>query len=205
MTPEALLAFAVGMTLLSLSPGPGLAAILSRTWTWTSGLGAGFAVTAGLVVGDFLFLGIAAIGLTAIATTLGPLFQIVKYAGALYLIWLGVKLILAASKPLTVEASPPVHPGRDVGIGLLVTLGNPKPILFYSALLPTFLDVTAIGIGDFLLLGAVVVAVSFTVYGGYMVLADRSRRMLASTAVVRRLNQATGAVLVGSGIVVASR
>jgi threonine/homoserine/homoserine lactone efflux protein len=203
LTPESLLAFAVGMTLLSLSPGPGLAAILSRTWT--SGLGAGFAVTAGLVVGDFLFLGIAAIGLTAIATTLGPLFQIVKYAGALYLIWLGVKLILAASKPLTVEASPPVHPGRDVGMGLLVTLGNPKPILFYSALLPTFLDVTAIGIGDFLLLGAVVVAVSFTVYGGYMVLADRSRRMLASTAVVRRLNQATGAVLVGSGIVVASR
>jgi threonine/homoserine/homoserine lactone efflux protein len=203
MTPEALLAFAVGMTLLSLSPGPGLAAILSRTWT--SGLGAGFAVTAGLVVGDFLFLGIAAIGLTALATTLGPLFQIVKYAGALYLIWLGVKLILAASKPLTVEASPPVHPGRDVGMGLLVTLGNPKPILFYSALLPTFLDVTAIGIGDFLLLGAVVVAVSFTVYGGYMVLAERSRRMLASTAVVRRLNQATGAVLVGSGIVVASR
>ncbi len=203
MTPESLLAFAVGMTLLSLSPGPGLAAILSRTWT--SGLGAGFAVTAGLVVGDFLFLGIAAIGLTAIATTLGPLFQIVKYAGALYLIWLGVKLILAASKPLIVEASPPVHPGRDVGMGLLVTLGNPKPILFYSALLPTFLDVTAIGIGDFLLLGAVVVAVSFTVYGGYMVLADRSRRMLASTAVVRRLNQATGAVLVGSGIVVASR
>jgi threonine/homoserine/homoserine lactone efflux protein len=203
LTPESLLAFAVGMTLLSLSPGPGLAAILSRTWT--SGLGAGFAVTAGLVVGDFLFLGIAAIGLTAIATTLGPLFQIVKYAGALYLIWLGVKLILAASKPLTVEASPPVHLGRDVGMGLLVTLGNPKPILFYSALLPTFLDVTAIGIGDFLLLGAVVVAVSFTVYGGYMVLADRSRRMLASTAVVRRLNQATGAVLVGSGIVVASR
>jgi threonine/homoserine/homoserine lactone efflux protein len=203
MTPEALLAFAVGMTLLSLSPGPGLAAILSRTWT--SGLGAGFAVTAGLVVGDFLFLGIAAIGLTALATTLGPLFQIVKYAGALYLIWLGVKLILAASKPLTVEASPPVHPGRDVGMGLLVTLGNPKPILFYSALLPTFLDVTAIGIGDFLLLGAVVVAVSFTVYGGYMILAERSRRMLASTAVVRRLNQATGAVLVGSGIVVASR
>ncbi len=203
MTPESLLAFAVGMTLLSLSPGPGLAAILSRTWT--SGLGAGFAVTAGLVVGDFLFLGIAAIGLTALATTLGPLFQIVKYAGALYLIWLGVKLILAASKPLTVEASPPVHPGRDVGMGLLVTLGNPKPILFYSALLPTFLDVTAIGIGDFLLLGAVVVAVSFTVYGGYMVLAERSRRMLASTAMVRRLNQATGAVLVGSGIVVASR
>jgi threonine/homoserine/homoserine lactone efflux protein len=200
---ESLLAFAVGMTLLSLSPGPGLAAILSRTWT--SGLGAGFAVTAGLVVGDFLFLGIAAIGLTAIATTLGPLFQIVKYAGALYLTWLGTKLLLAASKPLNVEASPAAHPGRDVGMGLLVTLGNPKPILFYSALLPTFLDVTAIGIGDFLLLGAVVVVVSFTVYGGYMVLAERSRRMLASTAMVRRLNQATGAVLVGSGLVVASR
>ena len=64
---------------------------------------------------------------------------------------------------------------------------------------------TAIGIGDFLLLGAVVVVVSFTVYGGYMVLAERSRRMLASTAMVRRLNQATGAVLVGSGLLVASR
>ena len=76
---------------------------------------------------------------------------------------------------------------KDIGLGLLVTMGNPKPILFYSALLPTFLDMTRIHLGDFLVLAAIVVVISYLVYGGYILLAERSREAVELGAVVRDL------------------
>jgi threonine/homoserine/homoserine lactone efflux protein len=208
MTIDAIILFTSAFFLLALSPGPGLAAILSRSTA--SGLTAGYAVTAGLVIGDAIFLAIAMIGLSAIATTLGPLFQVVKYAGAAYLIWLGVQAWRAASTSIDIQSAPSTGIGfaalwKDVGLGLLVTLGNPKPILFYGALLPTFLDLSTVGASDFMTLMAIVTAVSAGVYGGYMLLIERARRMLSSTDAVRRLNQTTGAMLIGSGLLVATR
>lgn len=203
MTYETTAAFAAAFFLLALSPGPGLAAILSRSLG--SGLPAGLAVTSGLVVGDAVFLGAAMIGLSAIASTMGPLFQIVKYAGAAYLIWLGVQAIRAASTPIVVQAQASGALWKDAGLGLVVTLGNPKPILFYGALLPTFLDLSTATARDFAILMAVVVGVSFLVYSGYMVMIARARRLVLSTRTVKRLNQATGVMLIGSGVAVASR
>ena len=89
MEMTSLLAFAIGLTLLALSPGPGLAAILSRSVV--SGIKSGAMVVIGLLLIDFLFLGLAILGLAAVSALLGPMFQVVKYAAALYLIWLGVK------------------------------------------------------------------------------------------------------------------
>ncbi len=203
MTLEATAAFAAAFFLLALSPGPGLAAILSRALG--SGLPAGLAVMAGLVVGDAIFLAIAMIGLSAIATTIGPLFQIVKYVGAAYLIWLGVQALRAATRPIDIAARPPAALWKDVGLGLVVTLGNPKPILFYGALLPTFLDLSTVTIRDFAVLMTIVVVVSLVVYSGYMLLLERARRLLASTRALQRLNQATGVMLIGSGVAVAAR
>lgn len=203
MTLESAAAFAAAFFLLALAPGPGLAAIVSRTLG--SGLASGFAVTTGLVVGDFIFMGVAVVGLSAIAAAMGPLFQVVKYAGAAYLVWLGYHAITSAARPIAVERQASVTLWRDVGIGLLVTLGNPKPILFYGALLPTFLDMTRIGVADYAVLAAIVVGISYLVYGGYMLLADRTRRLVASTRAIRRLNQATGTMLIGSGVLVATR
>ena len=203
MTYQMTAAFAVAFFVLALSPGPGLAAILSRSLG--SGLPAGLAVTTGLVIGDAIFLGIAMIGLSAIANTMGPMFQVVKYAGAAYLVWLGIQAIRAATKPVEIQAIPSAPLLKDVGLGLVVTLGNPKPILFYGALLPNFLDLSSVTSGDFTILMAVVVAVSFVVYSGYMLVIERARRLLNSTRTVKRLNQATGVMLIGSGLAVASR
>jgi threonine/homoserine/homoserine lactone efflux protein len=203
MTAEMILAFAVAFFLLAASPGPGLVAILSRALG--GGFASGLAVTAGLVVGDAVFLGVAMIGLSAIATTMGPLFQVVKYAGAAYLIWLGVQGLRSAGTPFTVAARPSSALWRVVGLGLAVTLGNPKPILFYGALLPTFLDLTRAGFSDFVILMSVVTGVSAIVYSAYMLLVEQARRVLASSDAARRLNQATGAMLIVSGLVVASR
>ncbi len=203
MTLESAIAFAIGMFLLALSPGPGLATIISRALA--SGQLAGLAVTAGLILADFAFMGVAMVGLTAIATTLGPLFQIVKYAGAAYLLWLGYRAFQNSATPLIVAPKSGKGLVKDIGLGFLVTLGNPKAILFYSALLPTFLDMTRIGFGDYVSLAGIVVVISYLVYGGYIFLAERSRRLLSSTSASRLFNRLTGSVLIGAGVAVAAR
>lgn len=203
MTIESAIAFAIGMFFLSISPGPGLAAILSRALT--SGPVAGLAVTGGLVLGDFVFMAVAMVGLTAIAAALGPFFMLLKYAGAAYLIWLGVSLLRGSAKPIAVQPRAGKGVARDIGLGLLVTLGNPKPILFYSALLPTFLDMTRIDLGDFLVLAGIVVVISYLVYGAYILLAERSRRVLSSPRASKLFKRATGGLLVGAGVAVAAR
>ena len=203
MTVESAIAFAIGMFLLALSPGPGLAAIVSRALA--SGPIAGLAVTGGLVLADFFFMAVAMAGLAAIAAAMGPFFQIVKYAGAGYLLWLGCRAFRSSVSPLMVAPRSGRGLVKDVGLGFLVTLGNPKAILFYSALLPTFLDMTAITFADFLALAGIVVVVSYVVYGGYIFLAERSRRLLASSSASRLFNRLTGSILVGAGVAVAAR
>jgi len=203
MSFESAIAFAIGMFFLALSPGPGLATIISCALA--SGPVAGLAVTAGLVLADFAFMAVAMVGLTAIATALGPLFQVVKYAGAAYLIWLGYRAFRGSASPLIVTPRSGKGLIKDVGLGFLVTLGNPKAILFYSALLPTFLDMTRIRSSDFLLLAAIVVVISYLVYGGYIFLAERSRRLLSSTSASRIFNRLTGSILIGAGVAVAAR
>jgi len=203
MAIESAFAFAIGMFFLALSPGPGLATIISRSLA--SGPVSGLAVTAGLIIADFIFIGVAMAGLSAIAAALGPLFQIIKYAGAAYLFWLGYRAFRGAGAPLMVTPRRGNGLLRDIGLGILVTLGNPKAILFYGALLPTFLDMTRIHFGDFLILCAIVVVVSYVVYGGYILLAERSRRLLSSTSASRLFNRLTGTVLIGAGVAVATR
>jgi threonine/homoserine/homoserine lactone efflux protein len=156
-------------------------------------------------VADFIFLGIAFIGLLAVAKTMEPLFQIVKYAGAAYLIWRGYRAIVDAGDPVALAIGASGVLWRDMGLGLLATLGNPKAILFFGAILPTFVDVTSAAIIDFLILAGIVAGVSYLVYGVCIVLASRTRRLIASTKAVRRLRQATGTILIGSGIAVAAR
>jgi threonine/homoserine/homoserine lactone efflux protein len=202
MTIDSIALFSLAFFLLALAPGAGLAMILSRTLG--SGITAGLAVTAGLVVGDFIFMGIAAAGMSAIAQTMGPMFQVLKYLGAAYLLWLGYKALTAEAKPIEVQAQRSGSSRlREVMMGLLVTLGNPKPILFYSALMPTLMNMSSISFNDYVVLGSIVI--STIVYGAYMLVIEKARRMLLSSSATKRLNQATGTMFIGSGIWVATR
>ena len=203
MTWEHIVAFAVGMMAWTALPGPGLAIVVSRAAS--SGRKAGFAVITGLVLADVLFLGTAFIGLLAIAAAMGPMFQIVKYVGAGYLIWRGYRLIVATDSTVTVKTAKHGDLWRDVGLGLLATLGNPKAIVFFGALLPTFIDITVVAAVDFLILAGIVAGVSFVLYGCCVILADRTRHFFASTRAARCLTKVMGSILVGSGIVVATR
>ena len=184
-------------------PGPGLAIVVSRALG--SGRQAGLAVIAGLVVADVIFMGIAFVGLLAIAAAMGPMFQLVKYAGAAYLIWRGYQLIISEAGELSVEADRYGNLWKDAGLGLLATLGNPKAILFFGSLMPTFIDMTVVAAADFLILAGIVAGVSFLVYGCCVILADRTRHLLASARAAKYLRKVTGSIFVGSGVLVATR
>lgn len=202
MTLEVMLIFASAFFVLAVSPGPALVATLSRTLG--GGFANGLAVTTGLILGDAVFLAVAMIGLSAIATAMGPLFQVIKFASAGYLIWLGIQTLGAAERGLSIRAAGSYGLANDLGLGLAVYLGNPKPIIFYGALLPTILDPSRISVQDFGALMLVVALISFLVYGSYMVVVRRAGRLLVSGAVTRRMDQIMGVMLLGSGVLVAS-
>jgi threonine/homoserine/homoserine lactone efflux protein len=203
MNLESYIAFASAMTLLILSPGPGLAAFLSRSMV--SGAASGILVVLGMIIVDFLYLGLAIVGLSVIATYLGPLFQFVKYAAAIYLIWLGYQTIKSTRKPLPFQSRSKPSYIKDIGIGMVVTLGNPKAILFYGALLPSFFQVSEIQMADFLIMCVTITVVTFLVYGTYTVLTGHIKQAFNSDKLQRRVNYSTGGIYMGSGIFVALR
>jgi threonine/homoserine/homoserine lactone efflux protein len=207
LSPESLLAFVVAMFLLSLSPGPGFLVVVGRALA--GGFAAGLAAVAGLVLGDIVFLLLAILGLSALASVMGEFFLVVKILGAAYLIWLGVKTWRSRSglprleEPQAVRKAMPYW--RSALLGFLVTLGNPKVILFYGALLPTFIDVGSLTVVDTAVMSAGVMTILFLVLGAYAFLAARAGRLVKSSRAVTWLNRITGGLLVGAGIAVATR
>jgi len=203
MSLESIVAFAVGMLLLAIAPGPGVAAVVARALS--AGIPAALAVITGLVIGDIVFMALALAGLSALAATAGPVFSLVKYVGAAYLFWLGYQALTSTATTIEVTDAKAISPWRELGMGLLVTLGNPKPILFYGALMPTFLDITRATWRDGAVFAIIIALVSYLVLGGYALLAHRARRLLDTPRAVRRLNQSTGIVMIGAGTAIALR
>ena len=161
------------------------------------------------MLGDIVFLLLAILGLAALASVMGEFFLAVKLLGAAYLVWLGVKTW--RSRPGLPPMEEPGTAGKAVPywrsalVGFVVTLGNPKVILFYGALLPTFIDMSSLAVADVAVMSAVVTTVLFLVLGAYAFLAARAGRMMQSTRAVAWLNRVTGGLLIGAGIAVATR
>jgi len=192
------------MLVLAASPGPGVFATTARAMA--SGFRPALAVIWGIVLGDIIFLLFAAFGLSMVARVLGNLFFIVKICGGAYLIWLGIKIWL--QKPELVhhqqDSATRSNWGNFVS-GLIITLSNPKVILFYCGFLPTFLDLTTLTIIDLALVVAIITAVLGVVLGAYAYLASRARKMFTNKRSVRRLNRAAGSVMVAAGVAIAVR
>ena len=201
---ETLLAFAAAMLVLSVTPGPGCFMVVARALA--GGFGSGLAAVAGLVLGDILYLLLAVLGLSALASLLGEFFLVVKLLGAGLLIWLGFR---AWRAPVAVQLVAPSTDRRGLwrsfALGFFVTLGNVKVVLFYVAFVPTFVEVARLSVGDVLLLSAVLASTLTAVLGGYAFLAARAGRLLRSETARRRLNRLSGGLLIGAGVEVATR
>lgn len=204
MSLSGLLVFTVAYLVAVASPGPGIAAVVARVLSrGTRGIGA---FIAGFVVGDLTWFAIASAGLAVLAQTFALLFVAIKFAGAAYLLFMAWKLWTAPAATLQVDAAPSVErPGRLFATSLGITLGNPKVIVFFLALLPTVVDLDTLSWAGFVEIAGVITVVLSTVLGVYVLVASRARRLFTSPRALRRLNRGTGVVMAGAAIAVATR
>ena len=204
MTIYSAIGFSVAMLILAASPGPGVFATVARALA--SGFRPALAVICGIVLGDIIFLLFAAFGLSMVAQALGNMFFIVKICGGAYLVWLGVRIWL--KNPESRSGVPDLDTRSRWGnfaSGLVITLSNPKVILFYCGFLPTFLDLSTLTVFDLAIVVAIITAILAGVLGTYAYLASRARKMFTSKRSVRRLNRAAGSVMVAAGVTIAVR
>jgi threonine/homoserine/homoserine lactone efflux protein len=205
MDPTTLVAFTVALTIAAVIPGPGMTALVARA------LAVGFwgtmPMVLGLICGDFVFLTCAALGLSALAQSFAVVFTVVKFLGAGYLLWLAWSLWTAPprSEGVGAEASPERSTLRVALAGLTLTLGNPKTIVFYMALLPTVVDLAHLTVLGFVEMAVIVVADLLVVGAVYAALAARARNFFCDAHARRRLDRTAGAMMAGAAIAVATR
>ncbi len=202
MDMTTLIAFAAAFFVFAASPGPDNMTIVARTIT--HGAPSGIAYGLGTVAGILIFLTLAAFGLSLIAQKMGVAMTVLRYGGAAYLIWMGVKMWTA---PAVVPQLQPVSErGGLLSIfltGFVLNLGNPKMPLFYVALLPNIVG-ASLTVDHLAALAAVILCVEVVVIGGHVLLAVRARKLLRSERIVRRVNRVAGGVMIGSGVAVAA-
>ncbi|CAB1060464.1 hypothetical protein D1BOALGB6SA_5230 [Olavius sp. associated proteobacterium Delta 1] len=204
MTLYSAFGFVVAMLILAASPGPGVFATTARAMA--SGFRPALAVIWGIVLGDIIFLLFAAFGLSMVARVLGNLFFLVKICGGAYLVYLGVKIWL--QKPELAQGHQNSASRSTCGnfaSGLVITLSNPKVILFYCGFLPTFLDLSALTVIDLALVVAIITTVLSGVLITYAYLASHARRIFTNERSVKRLNRTAGGVMVAAGVAIAAR
>jgi threonine/homoserine/homoserine lactone efflux protein len=204
MTLTGLLTFCAVYGLAVATPGPGIAAIVARSLT--HGFRGAPAFIAGFVAGDLVWFTIAATGLAALAKTAATLFVAIKWAGVAYLLYLAWKLWRAPAERVDVhEGDGRQHGWRAFVASLMLTLANPKAILFFLALLPTVVDLASMNTLRFLEISAAIALVLPTVLFTYVFLAARARTMFTTPKSVRRLNRGSGLAMAGAAVVVATR
>ena len=193
------------MLILAASPGPGVFATTARAMA--SGFRPALAVIWGIVLGDIIFLLFAVFGLSVVVRLLGNLFFIVKICGGAYLVWLGIKIWLQKPEAAQGRQHSAISQSKwgNFAGGLIITLSNPKVILFYCSFLPTFLDLSALTIIDLFIVVMIITAVLSGVLIAYTYLASRARKIFTREKAVKRLHRAAGSVMVAAGVAIAVR
>jgi threonine/homoserine/homoserine lactone efflux protein len=204
MSIYGLLTFCAVYALTVATPGPGVAAIIARSLT--HGFRGAPAFVAGFLVGDLVWFAIAATGLAALARTAAVVFVAIKWAGVAYLLFLAWKLWNAPAERMAVAADDErQHGWRAFVASLMLTLANPKAILFFLALLPTVVDLASMTLLSFIEISLAIVIVQPVVLFSYVFLAARAREMFTTPRAVRRLNRSSGLAMAGAAVVVATR
>ncbi|MEW6258051.1 MAG: LysE family translocator [Pseudomonadota bacterium] len=197
--------FAGILTLAAVSPGPAVVAIVARTLA--RGRSGSVAFIAALALGDMLWLAAACLGLAALAAALGSLFILVRLAGAAYLLYLAYRLWTAPAAPaaLAPHASDERGTFELFGAGLALSMGNPKTMAFYLALLPTLVDLSHLSLLGFAEMAVIIALVLSLVFTAYVVVADRARRLIASSRAMRWLNRSCGIAMAGAAVTLATK
>lgn len=198
LSPANLLALFGAMAVLAAVPSVSVLAVTARAAAL--GFAHGVYTTLGIVAGDIVFILIAVLGLAVLAETFGDWFFLVRYAGGLYLIFIGVVLWRSApSQREHAGESITGSPLASVLVGLFITLGDQKAILFYLGFFPAFIDLAALSVLD---VGLVMLTATVTLVGVKLVYAGLAARagLRLGPAAGRWMNRLAGGVMVVVGL-----
>ncbi len=200
---ETLATMAVALGIAAATPGPGVFAIVSRSVT--HGFRDGAAMSAGLILGDLMYFTAALTGWTAVAGLFGEVFFVIRIVAAVVLVLMGARMLIGSFSRAPSAHAPTAAARRAFVAGFLLTLGNPKTILFYLAFLPTFIDLSRVDAWGATDLVGVIVCVVGAVMLTYAAIASRAARCLARPSFTRWMQRGAGTTLIGAGAAVAVR
>jgi len=196
MSLQLYIAFVVACITLALLPGPIVTLVIANGLR--HGTRAALTNIAGVQAGLAIVIGIVAVGLTSLMATMGYWFDWVRFAGAAYLVWLGIKLIRAPVAGIEAEAPPPPRGGFFLQ-GFLVALSNPKLLVFFGAFIPQFVDMSKDHLPQVILLGVTFMVTAGATDATYALLAGRVRHFFSARR-TRLLSRVSGSFTIGGGI-----
>ena len=191
------LAFVAACVALALLPGPVVTLIIANGLR--HGTRAALINVAGAQTGLAIVIGIVAVGLTSLMATMGYWFDWVRFAGAAYLVWLGIKLIRSPVEGFNADAPPPPPRGGFFLQGFLVLLSNPKVLVFFGAFIPQFMDMSKDHVPQVALLGITFLVVAAMTDAIYALLAGRAR-LFFSARRTRLVSRISGGSMIGGGV-----
>lgn len=199
---EVLFGFAIAYIVMLITPGPAVAAVIARASVVGARRTAPFIL--GIGIGDGLIFTAAAAGLAAMAAALGDLFMLLKWVGAAYLLYLAYKLWRAPAA----DAVAPAMRGEGVklfGLGLALTLGNPKALAFFLALLPALIDLPSLTVAGGAVIGGLMLTCWCAVGFGYAFAASRARKAMSGVRAVKAMNRAAAGMMAAAAAAIAAR
>ncbi|OFW98168.1 MAG: lysine transporter LysE [Alphaproteobacteria bacterium RIFCSPHIGHO2_12_FULL_66_14] len=202
MSFEAWAAFAAASAVLLVIPGPTVLLVVS--YALGQGWRTALPMAVGVALGDFTAMTLSMLGLGALLATSATLFTALKWVGAAYLVYLGIKLWRAGD---TLEAAPrtdAVSAARMLGHAWLVTALNPKSITFFVAFLPAFLDPAADFLTQMLVFETTFLVLAFANAFGYALVASKARRFVGNPRAISVVHKVGGGLLVGAGVATVS-
>lgn len=194
MSFEAWLAFCVTETLLCFTPGPAVLFVVSVALA--RGFRPGLAGSLGILAANTLYFALSATGIAAVILASNEVFTALKWAGAGYLVWMGLRMLFSHSP--TAEAPAPQAVHHSFLRGFVVQGANPKALVFFVALLPQFIDPASPVAPQILLLGVSSVLIELVVLALYAAFAVRARR-LAGARLSGPLERVGGGFLIAAG------
>ncbi len=199
MTPAALATYCIALAIAVGIPGPGVMALIGTALG--GGLKRAVPMIAGIAFGDVTWLALAVLGLAAISEIYAEAFTVIRYLGVAYLLYLAWKFWTNTGELRSEQVDNKRSAFSSMLNGYVITMGNPKAMLFYLALLPVLIDLNTIGLVEFATIIPATYVVLFLVLMPYALLASGAREWLKSSRVFRIMNR-TAAALIGTAAIV---
>jgi len=195
---ETWLAFTAAAAVLLVIPGPTILLVVS--YALGQGWRTALPMAVGVALGDFTAMSLSLLGLGALLAASAAVFTILKWIGAAYLVWLGIKLWRAGGSLDVTPRTDAASSWKMLGHAWLVTALNPKGFVFFVAFLPQFIDPRLAFLPQVSLCAATFLILAFANALAYALIASQARRVMRSPRTIGLVNKTGGSLLIGAGI-----